>query len=115
MGSQRTEKKHKVLPLRLLQVGRRIGACAYPPEVVDHTSSLSGMRSDRLHDVARPAIMQEEHTLTNSPQRCRTELGPQCGALHDVIPSADVVHQQVREQIDGLESQCGVEMVSGEH
>src|SRR5215467_3241354 len=61
------------------------------------------MRLDRGHEVAGPPVVQEEHPLSDAPQRCRPELVAAGLTLADVVreSATHVMKQQVREQVGG--------------
>src|SRR5437899_9398111 len=67
------------------------------------------MGFDRLQQVARSTIMQEEDALPDAPQHRGAELISTGTALRDIVSQAcsHVVYQQIREQIRRLVAEPG--------
>ena len=97
MRSERPQKIQDILPLASLQ----------PIETIDDFIRLTTCALvvlDSLHKITRPAVMQEENTLPDTPERRRSELIRPGAALRDAIrkPSTHVVNENVGEQIYSL-------------
>ena len=65
------------------------------------------MGLDRLHQVGRSSVVQEEDALPESPERRGAELPRPRLALADPVrqPGSHVVHQQVGVEVDRLIAQ----------
>ena len=65
------------------------------------------MRLNGRDQIAGSSVMQEEHALTQSPERCGTKLIGTRGTLRDAIAEslAHVMHEKVRVQVDLLPRQ----------
>src|SRR5436190_13611301 len=73
------------------------------------------MRIDDVDQIVKPAIVQEEQALAETPQWRGAELCARRSALADAISGADVVHEEIREQVGCLESEGCSRMVPGGH
>src|SRR5262245_8580494 len=62
------------------------------------------MRRDRFPQILRPAVVQEEYPLAQTPERCGTELVTTSCSLKDVVrqTGAHRMERQVGEQIHVL-------------
>src|ERR1700733_16312709 len=96
-----------------------ISPCLERSQEIQHVLLLRGAQAvESLHDrvrlaagalmrlnggeqIAGSSVMQEEHALTQSPERCRTKLIGTCRALGDSVGQclAHVMHQQVGVQV----------------
>src|SRR5215475_2723855 len=75
---QRAQKVQQILRLRVIEI----------VEVLNHLVSfapLARVRLDRLHQILRAPIVQEEYPLSQAPQRRSAELVAAGAALFDVI------------------------------
>src|SRR5262249_48628573 len=74
------------------------------------------MGLDGLQQVAGSSIMQEEDPLPKPPQRSGAKfVGPGSSLGNPVAEDPHVVHEQVREQIGGLEPQRRRRVVASRH
>src|SRR5437899_1219511 len=66
--------------------------------------AAAAMGEDGLHQVIRAAIVQEEDSLAEAPERRGPELVAPRNPLDDVVgqPRPHIVDQQVREEVDVL-------------
>ena len=67
-------------------------------------AALASVISNRLHQVGRPSVMQEEGPLSDTPERSGSELVGASGALRDAVGEAfaHVVDEEVGPQVRGL-------------
>src|SRR5436309_2606503 len=73
------------------------------------------MRIDGGDQIASPAVVQEEQALAKTPQWRGAELCARRSALAYAISGADVVHEEIREEVGCLEPERCSRMVPGGH
>src|SRR4249919_1598405 len=100
LNSDAAEKIHQRLQIR----------CA---EGVEHclcACRLTAMRLDRIDEGRRPAIVEEVHTIGDSPQRHRPEFTACGGALLDTVgePRTHVVEQEIGERMNRRRGRSGI-------
>src|SRR5438876_11279236 len=112
---QRAQEEHQILTLGRTQVEGSVGAGADTVEVVDHARRFSTMGGDRLDDVVGAAVVEQEQALPDAPERCGAKLRAARAALRDAVTRADVVHEQIGEQVDRLAAKRRSRMKAGLH
>src|SRR6266699_2773169 len=62
------------------------------------------MEEDGLQQIAGPAVVQEEDSLSNAPQRSAPEHVALGGALRDIVrqPGSHMMNQKIRVEVDRL-------------
>ena len=127
-------EEHKLLARQLLLLKNEFGMNRMEPaalrelvsRIVEVESRFNNFRAllggqhvtdNRLKEILRPSVVEEEDSLTESPQWGSPKFIAGCGALRDVIfePIAHVMHEQIGKQIRCFAAQRSRRRRPGSH